>query len=294
MASTYTADTDDAFIDDITIPAADDFPLAATVFIPRTNRRGAVLINSATAVPQKIYRRFASYLAGRGFVVLTYDYRGVGGSRPKSLVGFNASMADWAAKDITGAVAWMRQRYGEWPLRYVGHSFGGQALGLLPNNAEVAKTLLVAAQAGYWRLMTPPENYRVFVFLNCVARPLTRALGYMPGRMGIGEDLPKGVMLQWASWVLSNRYLLDDPSLTTLSHFPNYRGAMRALTFTDDPWATPPAVELLCSFYSGARPEMVKIAPKDIGARKIGHLGFFKPEFRDTLWEDAADWLEVE
>jgi predicted alpha/beta hydrolase len=26
---------------------------------------------------------------------------------------------------------------------------------------------------------------------------------------------------------------------------------------------------------------------------KIGHLGFFRPEHRDTLWRGAAEWLEA-
>ena len=60
----------------------------------------------------------------------------VGYNQPKSLVGFKASMSDWAALDVTAAVAWMRERYKDLPLSYVGHSFGGQALGLLPNNAR--------------------------------------------------------------------------------------------------------------------------------------------------------------
>ena len=97
---------DDVFIDDITVPATDGYPLAATLFLPRGAKRHAVLINSATAVPRKLYRGFAGYLAKRGCAVLTYDYRGTGDSRqqaltgynqPKSLVGFKASMSDWAA-----------------------------------------------------------------------------------------------------------------------------------------------------------------------------------------------------
>jgi predicted alpha/beta hydrolase len=28
--------------------------------------------------------------------------------------------------------------------------------------------------------------------------------------------------------------------------------------------------------------------------RKIGHFGFFRPEHRDTLWRDAAEWLQAE
>src|SRR5215468_4215559 len=103
---------DDVFVDDITFPAKDGYLLAGSLFLPRGVKRHAVIINSATAVPRKVYRGFASYLAHRGCAVLTYDYRGIGGSRlpamvgynrPKSLVGFKASMSDWAAHDVTAA-----------------------------------------------------------------------------------------------------------------------------------------------------------------------------------------------
>jgi predicted alpha/beta hydrolase len=292
---------DDVFIDDIALPATDGYLLGATLFLPRGTRRRAVLINSATAVPRKIYRGFASYLAGRGCAVVTYDYRGTGGSRqkavvgfnkPKSLAGFKASMSDWAALDVTAAVGWMRERYGHLPLTYVGHSFGGQALGLIPNNGEVSRALLIAAQAGYWKLMTAPERYRVYVMLNFVGTPLTRLLGYAPGWSGFGEDLPKGVFLQWVSWVMSKRYMFDDPGLKAVENFAGFRGAMRALCFSDDPWATLPTVELLCAEFVSARPEILTVTPADAGVAKIGHFGFFRGEHRDTLWRSAAEWIE--
>ena len=295
---------DDVFADDITIPAADGYPLAATLFLPRGAKRHAVLISSATATPRKIYRGFASYLAHCGCAVLTYDYRGVGGSRqravegynqPKSLAGFKADMADWAMLDIGAAVSWMRDRYHNLPFGYVGHSFGGQMLGLLANNSEVSRALLIAAQAGYWKLMTTPERYRVFSMLNFIGMPLTKALGYAPAWAGMGEDLPKGVFLQWAKWVNSPRYLFDDKSLVALLHnFEHYEGAMRALHFSDDPWATRPAVELLCKGYSSAKFEILTVTPGDVGVGKIGHFGFFRPEHRDTLWRGAAEWLQAE
>jgi predicted alpha/beta hydrolase len=293
---------DDVFIDDINFPAADGYLLGASLFLPRSAKRHAVLINSATAVPRKVYRGFAGYLARRGCAVLTYDYRGTGDSRqkslvgynqPKSLVGFKASMADWAALDVTAAVAWMRERYKTLPLSYVGHSFGGQALGLLPNNKEVSRALLIAAQAGYWKLMAAPERYRVYAMLNFAGLPLTRMLGYAPGWMGIGEDLPKGVFEQWVGWVMSERYLFTDPKLPGLTNFANYKGAMRALCLSDDPWATRPAVGLLCSGFTSIEPEILSVTPADAGVSKIGHFGFFRPEHRDTLWRGAAEWLEA-
>ena len=72
---------DDVFIDDIALPAADGYLLGASLFLPRGAKRHAVLINSATAVPRKVYRGFAGYLARRGCAVLTYDYRGIGDSQ---------------------------------------------------------------------------------------------------------------------------------------------------------------------------------------------------------------------
>lgn len=146
---------DDVFIDEISFPATDGYALAGTLFLPRGAKRHAVLINSATAVPRRIYKSFASYLAHRGCAVLTYDYRGIGGSRlpamvgynqPKSLVGFKASMSDWAALDVTAAVRWMRERYHDLPLGYIGHSFGGQALGLIENNSDISRAAFVASR----------------------------------------------------------------------------------------------------------------------------------------------------
>jgi predicted alpha/beta hydrolase len=296
-----TSTLDDVFSDDIILPAIDGYPIAATLFLPRGAKRHAVLINAATATPRKIYRGFAGYLAHRGCAVLTYDYRGIGGSRqnavegykrPKSLAGFKASMADWAALDVTAAINWMRERYRDLPLSYVGHSFGGQALGLLSNNAEISRALLVASQAAYWKLMASPERYRVAALMTLIGVPLAHLLGYAPGRLGIGEDLPKDAFLQWTRWVMSPRYLFDDKDLAASKNFPNFTGALRALCFTDDPWATRPAVELLCKGFGGTSPEVLSVAPAEIGVTKIGHFGFFRPEHRETLWRGAAEWLE--
>src|SRR6202165_4187150 len=192
-------------------------------------------------------------------------------------------MSDWAALDVTSAVPWMRQRAHHLPLNYVGHSFGGQLLGLLPNNKEISRALLIAAQAGYWKLMAAPERYRVYARRNFVGLPLTRLLGYAPGWSGIGQDLPKGVFEQWVGWVMSERYLFTDPKLPGLTNFANYRGAMRALCLADDPWATRAAVALLCSGFASIEPEILTITPGDAGVAKIGHFGFFRAEHRDTL-----------
>ena len=233
--------------------------------------------------------------------MLTYDYRGTGDSRqksltgynqPKSLVGFKASMSDWAAQDVTAAVAWMRERYHDLPFAYVGHSFGGQALGLLANNTEISRALLIAAQAGYWKLMTSPERYRVYALLNFVGLPLTRTLGYMPGKAGLGMDLPKDAFLQWVSWVMSPRYLFD----SKLEALQNFREVQRRV-------ARAVPVRRSLGDAAGGRAAVLRLYLDQArdhhrDARRhrrhaIGHIGFFRSEHRDTLWRGAAEWIQA-
>jgi len=82
----------------------DRYPLAANLFLPSGAPRAAVVVAPAMAVPARFYARFAAYLAESGAAALTIDYRGIGGSRPKSLRGFPSSFHDWGEKDLAGAV----------------------------------------------------------------------------------------------------------------------------------------------------------------------------------------------
>ncbi|MDB5598340.1 MAG: alpha/beta hydrolase family protein [Xanthobacteraceae bacterium] len=283
--------TEGILVQDTNIAARDGYPLAATVFAPAGAACGTVLINSATAVRRQFYRGFAAYLAAQGFAAMTYDYRGIAGSRPASLRGFEVRMRDWAALDVAGAIDHTRQVWPALPLAVVGHSFGGQALGLAPNNDQISRALLVAAQAGYWGLFHAPEKYRVYLLLRIIGPVVARRVGYLPGWTGIGQELPLGVFLEWAGWVMKKRYFFDDPTLNALENFPGLRAPLRAVCLADDPWGTPASVDLLCSGFTGTRTERIDIHPRDIGARRIGHFGFFRPEHRDTLWRDAAMWL---
>jgi predicted alpha/beta hydrolase len=35
----------------------------------------------------------------------------------------------------------------------------------------------------------------------------------------------------------------------------------------------------------------VAVDPASHGGGKIGHFGFFRERFRNSLWRDAAEWL---
>ena len=71
---------------------------------------------------------------------------------------------------------------------------------------------------------------------------IVHALGYAPGWAGIGEDLPKGVFLQWAEWVSSPRYLFDS-KLPALENFsPAVAGRLSMLASAIAPRLNWPAL----------------------------------------------------
>ena len=135
---------------ELTVPAADNLELAATLFELGAAAAGAaplVVIGGATAVKRGYYTRFATYLAEMGHPVLTFDYRGIGGSRRGSLVGSKVRMRDWCILDVPGVLAWAHRTYPQRPIHWVGHSMGGFATGLAYNNHLVARQLNIARSA---------------------------------------------------------------------------------------------------------------------------------------------------
>ena len=277
----------------VQFPAADGYPLAGTLFEPEVGEaRAAVLVNSATAVKRRYYGPFASFLAETGLRVLTYDYRGVGDARPSRLRGFGARMQDWAELDAEAALSFLRERSGEAPVLLVGHSFGGQALGLMPSRHRFAGALLVAAQTGtFWNWPGLSKLPMVLFWFGLI--PVATALcGYFPSRrLGIAEDLPSGVARQWARWSRHRRYLLRDGGEERRRAYGELTLPIRAYSFADDPYSPRAATEHLLSFYSGGRVEHRHLRPRDLGVEAIGHWGFFREAFRESLWEEALAWL---
>ena len=171
-----------------TIPARDGYPLAATVFAP-AEPQAVVLINSAAAVPRKIYRGFAE-LSGRTRLCgphlrLSRHRRLAAGLAARISRRACATGRRW----MSPAPSIMRGGPGRsLPLNFVGHSFGGQALGLIPNNSEVARALLVASQAGAWRLIQSPERYRVYLMMTRDrAARCARRSAMCPARSGLAR-----------------------------------------------------------------------------------------------------------
>ena len=280
---------------ELTVPAEDGRALAATLYEPASPPApGApiTIVAAGAAIQRRFYGRFAAYLAERGSPALTFDYRDIGGSRLGSLGGSRVRMRDWCLLDVPGVLDWARRTCPERPIHWVGHSMGGFATGLAHNNHLIARQLNVATLSGYWGRMAAPERYRIFLLMGYVAPLVVGALGYIPGRLMGGEDMPGPAFMEWRGWCMTPGFLFADATLPETRNFPGLRAPLRVARIADDPWGTEAAVAHMTAHYTGSVDRSVwRIAPSDAGVKKIGHFGFFRSEMRETLWRVAVDWL---
>lgn len=276
---------------EVRIIASDGYELGARVYEPAGPARFTAVIHGATATPQAFYRAFAEDWARHGARVITYDYRGVGDSRPESLRGFGARLSDWAKLDAASVVAFARTAFGG-PRVMVGHSFGGQLLGLIDEARDVDAAVLVGAQLGYYGHWPPLQRLRLGLMWHIALPTLTSTLGYLPGRAGLGVDLPAGVADEWGRWCRSPGYLLDyEPGAA--ERFGALQSPTLLYSFTDDELAPRAAVDALVERLSGAALVHRRLAPADVGADRVGHFGFFRAHTGQPLWHEGLDFVEA-
>ncbi|TDP63511.1 alpha/beta fold hydrolase [Roseateles toxinivorans] len=282
----------------LSFKASDGFELHGHCYGEAATARAGLLIAPAMGVEQRYYGEFAHWMAAQGYLVLSFDYRGMGASRPPalkhSLRGLEADIHTWAELDAAAALDELSRRLGNdaKPIHWLGHSLGGQILGMLPNRGRVSRAITVGCGSGYWR--ENAVSLRRYVWwLWYVIVPLALPLcGYFPGRKlrKVG-DLPRGVMAQWRRWCLDRDYMMGEGGAGLRAQYAAMKLPMLSLSFTDDEFMSRRNTESLHSFYAGAQPEIRRIAPKDIGERRIGHFGFFRKHFQATLWPQVARFL---
>lgn len=274
------------------IATADGTQIALRVYEPDSPDHGNVVIGGAMGVKQDYYAPFAQWLATQGWRVTTFDYRGSGASTPAGgLRGFKADLFDWT-HDYEAAIDHAHGALPERPLYLLGHSLGAQLPGLLNNQDKVSGMLSVAAGSGYWRETTPQLKRIVPYFWFFLVPLATRLCGYFPGKKlkKVG-DLPAGVIMQWRKWCLNPKYSVGAEGEAVRLRYANVKFPVMALSITDDELMTLRGTHSLINLYENAKREVQRIAPGDLGVRRLGHFGPFRSEHEVKLWPDLAQRL---
>ena len=278
--------------------ADDGRQLAASWFEPQHGpARAVALVSPATGAPRGFYRAFAMWLTERGYAVLTYDYRGIGGSRRGALRQEPATMRDWAGLDMSAALAAAEARRATQglPLLLVGHSFGGNAIAFARGVERADALLAVGSQLGVPVYYPGVHRWLAHLFFRGIVPATVPLVGYLPGwTMGGSAPLPAGVARQWAHWGRMKGWAYDDPAMREHRAASALAVPVHLWDVSDDlTFAPARAVDALAEQFRNAAVQRHTLRPADVGQVRLGHFGVFRREPGPRAWAPMLDRLEA-
>ncbi len=256
-------------------------------------RVGTATINPATGVAARYYHDYARFLAEHGFDVITYDYRGIGRSRPARLRGCGYRWRDWGELDFDAVLRFARGHDPDGSVSVIGHSIGGFLPGLSRNTSAIDRILTVGAQYAYWGDYARAHRVRLFLKWHVVMPVATAMFGYFPGRrLGWLEDLPANVAYEWS--FRRARMELNHPRHArqdVLRRFAAVSAPILAVAVSDDEIGTIAAIQRTLKYYTGSRRSGVMLTPEDLGRQTVGHFDLFRSRHAYGFWLDTLLWL---
>lgn len=266
--------------------------ISATIFEPEVSVQKLLVINSATGVKQQVYFSFAKYFAEQGFTVITYDYNGIGQSKPKDLAYSKATMRTWGTEDFKAVTDFVQQNYSDYTKYCLGHSVGALILGMNEGSQVFEEFVFMATQDAYiGHLDVKIAALGLFGF-GLAVPVLTKLFGYFPAHwFGLGESLPSGVALDWRTLILhrkSTSRLLEKISDDFSKHLTQKTLIIHA---EDDAWVTLKGMEsLMNTAYPNLEKKYYEVKISDSPKKEIGHVNFFR-SYNRVLWRIVLDDL---
>ncbi len=275
------------------LKTSDNYSIAVHLFEPQKSNGKILVINAATGVKQQVYFSFAKYFAENGFTVITYDYRGIGLSKPEKMRGFKASMRTWGTQDFKTITDFVKENYSEYQKFCLGHSVGALILGMNEDSQIFEKFIFVGTQDAYIGHL-PKKVAITATFGFGLAVPFTsHLLGYFPANwFGLGESLPKGSALDWRTLILNRKSTGKLFAKIEDDYSKKLHQDTLVIYAEDDPWVKMKGMEsLMNKGYSNLKKRYHEVKVSESEKGEIGHINFFR-SYNRNLWKIVLEELE--
>ncbi|MFP2994690.1 alpha/beta hydrolase [Spongiivirga sp. MCCC 1A20706] len=277
----------------ISITTEDGQDICATYFKPEKPTNKTVVIAGGVGLPQRFFFKFASWLATKGCDAYTFDYRGIALSKDKELTEFHAGYFEWTNYDFKGITSHIKSVHPENNNYLIGHSFGGNSLGMSTAYKCYDKFLFVGSQFGYYRNFPWYMQISILLGFGLFVGFITPLYGYFPSKLvGLGEPLPKQVAYDWRT------LLLHKNSVLALAKDHNYYSEITQptlmISIDDDNFAPKKAVDTLAEHvFVNAKVKRKHLEVKKLGIKKLGHNNFFRKKHEHLLWPIVSNWFQI-
>lgn len=278
------------------ILCADGHPISLHLFKAK-EPKGIVIIGSALGVPEQHYWDFANFLKESDFHCITFSYRGTEDSLIYDQLP-HIKLEDWGVQDIEAIIQFAKANNQTekkiLPIHFMGHSIGGQIIGLAQSSINLKTITLIAASAPYWKRWSFPNNIKMFFATQILFPIISSFCNQFPTkRLGLGKvTIPSSAAKKWGEWISKPNYLFDESFQLDTGIYSKLTCSIFSLGFTDDIFAPEVNIEHLLKKFPNASISSKTIDPKAINEEEIGHSGFFKKKFKSNLWQSTLEWLD--
>ncbi|MEO0404231.1 MAG: alpha/beta hydrolase, partial [Bacteroidota bacterium] len=206
----------------------------------------------------------------------------------------NPSLTNWGKLDLAAAFACLQKEYPNGQYHLVGHSAGGQLVGLMDNCHKLSSMFNFASSSGSLHYAKYPFRLKSAFYLKMFIPWSNMFFGQVNSQwVGMGEPLPKQVGKQWGKWCSGKGYVdVDLNSEIKEHHYDDLKLPTKWMYATDDDIANADTVKDMIRVYSKIESEVVALSPQELGFHDIGHMKFFSSR-RKSLWPMALEWLKA-
>lgn len=274
------------------IKTEDNFPLSACQYIPKSPKANLV-ITAGLGIPKHFYRHIAQFAAERGYLVTTFDYRGINESQDSNFKGREHKFSYWGQRDLHAILEQVKNN-SKLPITYLAHSAGGQILGMTPHCKDVVAASFIGS------VLPDAKNYPKMLdkiklkFLWWILLPALSLFGdtVPSSKAGLSTiDVPTGVVREWSGWGRSKRYLFNAKFNYDLSQYSTFTSHLRIIAVADDELASPESCFDLASEYPNAKLEQQIFQPSNYEIKEMGHFGYFRKSSQ-ACWPELFDWYD--
>ncbi len=280
----------------LTITCKDGYQLTARFYASQNQNAYPVLVCPATGITSQFYHSFNLWLQAQGYAVLCFDFRGIGKSLYGPLKQSTASIVQWGQLDIPAAIDALLEQTQAEKVILLGHSAGGQLLGVVPNHAKVVKVVAISSSTGHVKGLKGRTRILAPLMFDVIFPLARHTLGYGPtSKIGMGEDLPKEVAREWAQFCSKPGYVMNAVGQKIAkkdNHHEQITCPFTVLWSSDDEIATEANVKDLIRLYPNAKTSYKVLEPAVFGHQSIGHMLMFKRSHQN-LWPVIEQQLAV-
>jgi predicted alpha/beta hydrolase len=297
-------------VEEVEIRTSDGWDLRAGLIEPSPGAGGAprgvaVLAHALMARRSEFHRAgggLAGFLAGEGWKVVSFDFRGHGDSRRRAgqaPASADHGYDDMVRGDLPAVVGFARSRLrGKGRVVVVGHSLGGHTSLVAQATGAIGVDALVGFGAAPWVRAFEPSAVRWAAKRALVAGmvAIARRVGRFPARalrrgsddesLGCIEDIGRFASTRWES---------ADGTRDYLEAIRTVRVPVLQVVSVGDRLECAPecGAALLDHCGKAAARDLVRIEGRDGGGPAPGHMGMVTSSRTKLAWTRVAEWMAM-